>query len=153
SIGGMEVRTITPAYFALMGIPIRRGRSFADTDTGTAPPVILVNETLARRWWGDASPIGDRIVIGRIQGRDTEVLNPPRQVVGVVADTKTAFLKEPAWSTVYIPAAQLTESMARGTGGMSWILRGSATAGVAGELRKAIREMDPSQRRGEVRPM
>src|SRR6185369_13498492 len=94
SIGGMEIRVVTPSYFELMGIPMRRGRAFLATDTASTPPAIIVSETVARRWWGQGNPLGDRVVIGRFRGRDFGTPTP-REVVGVVADTKTAFLKEP----------------------------------------------------------
>ena len=68
SIGGMEVRPVTPAYFEIMGIPVRRGRSLVDSDAATSLPVVIVNETVARRWWPQTNPIGDRITIGRFQG-------------------------------------------------------------------------------------
>jgi putative ABC transport system permease protein len=154
SIGPMEIRFITPAYFEAMGIPVLRGRSILGSDTGSAPPVILVNETLARRWWPDASPLGNRIVIGRYQGRDfSEILDAPREVVGVAADTKTAYLKERPRPTVYVPGAQISNGMAQGMGGMAWVVRGSLSAGLAAELRQAIAEIDPRQRVGRIRPM
>ena len=148
SIGGMEVRIVTPAYFEVMGIPMRRGRSFLGSDTGPAPPVILVNETLARQWWPNGEPVGDRIVIGRFQGRDFG-RPTPREVVGVAADTKTVHLEEPPRPTVYIPAAQMTDA----SGGMTWVLRGNRSAGLAAELRRAIAEIDPRQRVGRIRSM
>jgi putative ABC transport system permease protein len=50
SIGGMEIRVITPGYFQTMGTPLRLGRQIEDRDAGGAPPVIIINEALARRW-------------------------------------------------------------------------------------------------------
>ena len=105
--GGIEVRLVTPAYFEAMRIPVRRGRFFSGRDTATAQPVIVVNETLARRWWAQGNPLGDRVVVGRFMGQDlAEIKERPREVVGVVADTKTVYLKEPPRPTVYLPAAQ-----------------------------------------------
>src|SRR5262245_50929471 len=132
----MEVRYITPEYFEVMGVPLRRGRSFLESDTATAPPVILVNEYLARQWWQNSDPLTDRVVIGRFQGRDFG-RPTPRQVVGVVADTKTTLLKEPARPTVYVPAAQNLD----GVGSMTWILRANSPAGLAAGGRQAIGEL------------
>jgi putative ABC transport system permease protein len=148
SIGGMEVRLITPRYFEVMSIPMRQGRAFVDSDTGSSPPVILVNETLARQWWPKGSPIGDRIVIGRFQGRDFGSTTA-REVVGVAADTKTALLKEPPRPTVYIPAAQMLNA----SGGMTWILRADRSAGLAAAVPRAIAEIDSHQRVGRIRAM
>jgi putative ABC transport system permease protein len=148
SIGGMEVRAVTPSYFEVMGIPVRNGRGFGAADTETSPPVLMVNETLAKRWWPNGDPLGDRILIGRFQGRD---LLPPlvRQVVGVVADTKTAFLKEPPSPTVFVPAAQNSYS----TSSIVWVLRVEGARGVAGAIRRTISELDPAQRIGNIRAM
>ena len=141
SIGGMEVRAVTPEYFAVMHVPMRRGRGFLDTDTETAPPVILVNETVARRWWPGGNPVGDRVVIGRFRGKDfgTPVT---REVVGVVGDTKTAYLKEPPSPTVFVPAAQNTYATNR----VAWVMRANLTGGLASGIRSAIAEIDSTQR-------
>jgi putative ABC transport system permease protein len=147
SIGGMEVRVITAGYFAVMGIPMRRGRVFLAGDTASSPPVILVNETLARRWWpGDANPLGDRVVIGRYKDKDFGTPTP-REVVGIAADTKTASLTEEPSPTVYIPAAQMTDAMS----GASWVLRTGASTGLAADVRRTIAEIDSRQRVSRIR--
>jgi putative ABC transport system permease protein len=148
SIGGMEVRVVTPGYFEAMGIPLRKGRSFGASETETSLPVLMVNETLARRWWPNGDSLGDRVVIGRFQGRDFGT-PAPRQVIGVVADSKTAFLKEPPKPTVFVPAAQNTYA----TNTIAWILRADASHGLAGEVRHAIEEIDPAQRIGTIRAL
>lgn len=150
TIGGMEVRLVTPAYFAAMATPILRGRSFTPADTAAAPPVILINETLARRWWPRANPLGDRVVVGRFQGRDlAELQESPREVVGVVADTKTVYLKEPPRPTVYLPSAQAPWY----DFGMNWVVRADLSAGFAGLLRQTIADIDPRQRVERLRTM
>jgi putative ABC transport system permease protein len=154
SIGGMEIRFITPAYFETMGIPVIRGRPFLASDIGATPPVILVNETVAKRWWPQGDPLGDRVVIGWFQGREfREIQDAPREVIGIAADTKTAYLKEPPSPTVYVPAAQISDGMARGTGSMAWVLRANLSSGIVAEVRRAITEIDPGQRVGSIRPM
>lgn len=148
SIGGMEIRAVTPTYFEVMGIPIRRGRSFLNDDTGSSPPVLLVNENLARQWWGNGNPIGGRIVVGRFRGKDYATPTS-REVVGLVADTKTSFLMEPPRPTVYVPAAQMPEAMTN----PAWVLRANFSTGLANDLRQTIAAIDPRQRMGAVRPM
>ena len=54
----IQLRYVTPGYFEALGIPIVKGRGFTDRDERGAPPVILLNETLARRYFGDDDPIG-----------------------------------------------------------------------------------------------
>jgi predicted permease len=148
SIGGMEVRYVTPSYFAVMGIAMRRGRAFQETDTGSSPQVLLVNEAVARQWWPQGDPLGDRVVIGRFQGQDFGTPTP-RSVVGIVSDTKTEFLTSPPRPTVYIPASQLSEAR----GGMTWVLRGRLPAGFAAELRRAVDRIDSHQRIGTIKTM
>ncbi|MCU1338776.1 MAG: Permease [Bryobacterales bacterium] len=149
SIGGMEIRAVTPGYFETMGIPIVRGRAFSDTDSKKAPPVVLVSERVAEQWWAQDDPLGDRVVIGRFRGRDVGAAgsDSPREVVGVVADTKSVRLKERPRFTVYVPAGQWM------TDGMSWVMRGNFPAGFAEQLRQAVREVDPRQRVERVRTM
>jgi putative ABC transport system permease protein len=148
SIGGMEIRIVTPSYFETMQIPVLRGRSLAETDTAAAPPVIAINETLARTWWPNASPFGDRIVLGRFRDKVYSDGEPPREVVGVVGDTKTLYLKQPARPTVYIPVPQ-TPWM----GATDWVVRADLSPGIAGELRKTIAEIDPRQAVRRLRTM
>ena len=149
SIGGMEYRMITPSYFETMGIPLRRGRLFTADDAGAAPSVALVNETLASRWWPQANPIGDRIVAGRFEEREfPDIIEPPREIVGVVADTKGPELKAPARPTVYIPVAQ-----ARSSNGLSWVVRAGSAPGLAQQIRRAVAGIDSTQRVIRMQPM
>ena len=150
SIGGMEIRLVTPAYFETMRIPVIRGRSFNDSDTLAGPPVALANETLTRRWWPRHNAIGDRIVIGQYQGREF-FEDSPREIVGIVADTKTVEVKQPPRPTIYIPAAQAPDDISPGS--MAWVIRGNLSTGFAGELRRAITEIDPTQRVTNLRTM
>ncbi len=146
-IGGMEIRAVSPSYFDIMGIAVTRGRAFGEDDTSTAAPALIVSETVARRWWQTADPLGDRVVIGRLQGRDIGK-RVPRAVVGVAADVKTS-MKERPWPVVYIPLAQDADF----TDAPTWIMRGTPGPGFAAELRRAILAVDPRQRIGEVRTM
>jgi putative ABC transport system permease protein len=69
--------------------------------------------------------------------------------VGVIADTKTSALKEPPRPTVYVPVPQLPDLMVN----PAWIVSGSSPPGLAGEVRRAIAEMDPRQRVGSIRSL
>jgi putative ABC transport system permease protein len=144
SVGGMEIRVVTPSYFETMGIPLRRGRPFtADDDTG-GPPVIMVSERLARAWWGTENPLGDHVVIGLFRGRvvpEGGVADSPREVVGIVGDTKGVFIKAPPRPTVYIPAAQAS---AAGRS-LIWLVRGPSN-GSAEDFQKAVQDVDPRRR-------
>ena len=93
-------RVCTPNYFKTMGIAVLKGRAFTDQDKAGAPPVIIVNETLARRYWPDANPISKRM---RYPGPLNQ--NPWMQVVGVVKDVKHD-MTLPITEDFYVPHAQ-----------------------------------------------
>ena len=69
---------MTPGYFEALGTPLRAGRTFTDADRADTLPVIVVNETMARKFWPGTSPIGRRLSMGNNNRWIT--------VVGVVAD-------------------------------------------------------------------
>src|SRR6185369_6921334 len=88
-----DYRIITDRYFAALGIPILEGRPFDSRDRDSTDRVAIVNRTLARRAFADASPIGRRLRIGRLTSRA-----PWLTVVGVVGDVRHsefAVLTEP----------------------------------------------------------
>ena len=93
-------RVSTPDYFQTMGISILRGRGFTEQDKVDGPPVVVVNETLARKHWPDQEAIGKRI---RLYGPVAE--NPWMQIVGVVKDVKHE-LTLTVTPEYYLPHAQ-----------------------------------------------
>ena len=93
-------RACTPNYFRTMGIPVLRGRAFTDQDKAGSPPVVIVNETLAQKFWPNADAVGKRM---RIAGPLNEY--PWMQVVGVVKDVKHE-LNIPTTPDYYLPHAQ-----------------------------------------------
>ncbi|HEY7499563.1 MAG TPA: ABC transporter permease [Vicinamibacterales bacterium] len=95
-----EFRLVTPAYFRTLGIPLRRGRLFDDRDRAGAPDVIVVNETAARRLWPNADPIGQILMVPDLGAFS------PKQVVGVVGDTRHHDLARDPEPEIYRPAFQ-----------------------------------------------
>jgi putative ABC transport system permease protein len=93
-------RVCTPNYFQTMGIAVLKGRSFSEQDKAGSQPVIIVNETLARKYWPNTDPIGKRM---RYTGPLEQ--NPWMQVVGVVQDVKHE-LNLPVTADYYVPHAQ-----------------------------------------------
>ena len=91
--------TISPDYLRTMGIPILRGHAFTEQDRKDSPPVVLVNDTLARRMWPNEDPIGKRLKVGGVDG-------PWRTVVGVAGDVLHAGLDSPHTLQVYLPETQ-----------------------------------------------
>ncbi len=90
--------SISPDYFRVMGVPLRGGRVFSGGDTAAAAPVAIVNDTLARRYFGEADPVGRRIRFAS-SGRE-------KTVVGVVGTTLDHDLAGGAAPQIYLPASQ-----------------------------------------------
>ena len=123
--------TVSVSYFTATGMRVLRGRDIGETDTATAPPVVLVNETLARRYFPQQDPIGRRITVGRDKSRKD------LQIVGVVSDAKYQRLQEEAR-----PVAYLAWLQQRG-GNMFVTLRLTPRAAVSDLVRAEIRAVDP----------
>jgi putative ABC transport system permease protein len=126
------LRWATPDYFTAMGIALRAGRQFAGGDGGGARPVAVIDEVLARRFFGGESPIGRRVMIS-IEARDKIW----REVIGVVGSVRQTALDRDAEPHVYVPQAQMPSPE------LTLVVRneGSPAAIVPG-VRDAIRGLD-----------
>lgn len=85
----LNLNVVEPNYFRFMGTPLLRGRTFDDGDRPASPRVIVINETMARRWWPGEDPIGRTAWLGCRQ--ETRV---PAEVIGIVRDSKYGSLDE-----------------------------------------------------------
>jgi putative ABC transport system permease protein len=94
-----EYRSITPEYFRAMGIPLTRGREFAEGDQSDTAPVAIINEAFVREYFADVNPIGMRIT------SDTGK-HVSREVVGIVGDVKHFGLDKEAKPELYVPYFQ-----------------------------------------------
>ena len=95
---------VGPQYFETMEVPLLRGRGFTDLDRPGSPPVAVVNEAFARRFWGDADPIGKRISISGDNG-------PWLEVVGLARDGKYVSITESPRPFVYYPQLQVPDGI------------------------------------------
>jgi predicted permease len=100
-------RVVSPNYYEVMGIPLRRGRTFTEQDTATQPGVVIVNETMARRTWANEDPIGKHITV-YVANREL-----PVTVIGVVADSRQMSLEEPVAPEMNFPLAQTANFLRR----------------------------------------
>ena len=91
-----EWRRVSAGYFATMGIPVVRGRLFTEADDERAPSVLIVNESMSRKYWPGADPIGQRI-------RITSKAYGWSEVIGVVGDVREAGLDRPAKPMLFVP--------------------------------------------------
>jgi predicted permease len=123
-----QYTSATPAYFAVMGIRLLQGRTFADQDDGTGAPVVIVSEAIARRSWPGQDAIGKRLHLGGPQAK-----NPWLTVVGVVDDIRTRRIEDDPNPTLYRPLRQrsgLSMSLALKTQSDPRLLRSGVTAAV-----------------------
>jgi predicted permease len=129
-------QTIQGDYFHTMGIPVVEGRPFQLGDDASGTPVTLVNETLAKMYYPDQSPIGRRIRPGGASFWLT--------IVGVVKDVKQGGLSEPTGTELYFNNPQVAgANIAQRT--MNVVVRTSrAPLALSTEVRGAVRELDPS---------
>ncbi len=130
----VNLETVTPSYFATMGIRVREGRAFTDDDRNGSAPVAIVGETFAHRTWPGESAVGKRI-----RGHDFAGPSPRpwMTVVGVVADVRYRALPAPSLD-VYVPYDQspfeISDLVVR--------TRAPAASSVGG-VRAALRTVDP----------
>jgi predicted permease len=135
----------SPEYFRSVGIPLVRGRLFSEADAKDAPRVILINDSMARRYWPGEDPVGRRISFDS---------NPKEEdwmrVVGVVGDVKDrpdSTASEPA---LWWPVRQQPWSFSS----MVVVARSKSDAGpLVNQLRTTVRELDPSLAVADIRLM
>jgi predicted permease len=128
-----EVRQVTPDFFNTMGIPVQRGRGIASSDQPGTTKVLVVNQTLAKRFFPNEDAVGQMINLG--WGQDTS--GDARQIVGVVGDVRSAALADEPEPTVYVPIMQAPYQ------GLSILVRtNTVPATLAAPLRAIVRELD-----------
>jgi predicted permease len=107
--GGGAWKTISPGYFEVFKIPVKRGRTLSERDDGRSLDVVVINEAMARQFWPKSDPLNDRLIIGRGVMREFAE-EPERQIIGVVGDTRDGGLNSEPGPTMYIPQAQVPDA-------------------------------------------
>jgi putative ABC transport system permease protein len=124
--------SISPAYFAAMQIPLRRGRFTQESDQQGSPLVAVVDEWVARHYWPDQSPLGQRIKLGKDE--------PEREIVGVVGEVRRPAVEGKLRGQIYLPYGQT------GPRTMSLALRVSGDPeSLETVVRNTVREVDIDQ--------
>jgi putative ABC transport system permease protein len=124
-------RSVTPGYFAAIGVALKRGRLIAESDGQQSPRVVVITETMARRIWPGADPLGQHITLGGNAG-------PTWTVVGIVGDIRDRLLQQEPEPMMYLSFQQLPwENM--------WLLvRGTGDPlALAPVVRREIHAIDP----------
>ena len=108
--GGAGWKTVSPDFFEVFKIPVKRGRTFVQTDSKSSRPVVIINEAMARQFWKNGDPLRDQILIGG--GTMKELAGEqPRQIVGVVADSRDGALNQDPNPEMFVPQAQVTDAI------------------------------------------
>ncbi len=124
------VRTVSPNYFRVMGIPLVAGRAFNDRDTDAAPRAVLVNRALADQVFGGANPLGERIWFEFFP-------NQPRwEIAGVVDDEQFDEIDRGRIPVVYFSQNQTP------SGGFSLVIRSPRPLAVVDDVRRAVAQLD-----------
>jgi predicted permease len=117
--------TVSPGYFEVFKIPVKRGRSFNERDTGTSTPVVVINEAMAKEYWPQGDPLNDRLLIGK-GIMPAFAAETDRQVVGIVADIRSNGLDSEPQPQMFIPQAQVPDAanaLNVGLTPLAWIVR------------------------------
>ena len=118
------MRVVSPHYFSALRIPVVAGRAFTEQDTQQGRGVIIINQALARKYFPHENPIGQQMLVGRIMG--PVFADTPREIVGVVGDTRDGGLGEPARPIYFEPLAQLPDGIMALTNQLvpvNWVIR------------------------------
>jgi predicted permease len=143
SKGGAGWTMVSAGYFETFKIPVLRGRTYKEQDD-SGPPVVIINQALAKQFWPKGDPLNDRIIIG---GNIAPAVKGelPRQIIGVVADVRDGGLNRDPRPNMYVLSAQLTDgetALVSQIGPWAWVIRTrvpplSLSSAIQKELRDA----------------
>jgi len=133
---------VSGSYFQVLGIPLQSGRTFDNRDHADAPPVVIINETMAKQYWPGREAVGSRLRIG--PDRDA----PTFEVIGIVGDVRNDIASTVPQPITYVPLRQAPESV------LSFLLRTHAEpAAMAASVEREIRSHDPGVPLRRVSPL
>jgi predicted permease len=122
--GGAGWNYVTAHFFNVFHIPLIRGRVFTERDDAAAPPVVVINQAMAKQFWKNEDPIGQRLIIGSGMGPD--FVQAPREIIGIVADARDAGLNNDPQPTTFVPLSQVRDSYMKLNNRfmpLSWVVR------------------------------
>jgi putative ABC transport system permease protein len=136
-------------YFRVLGIQVIKGRGLTDRDVKGSPPVAVINQAMARRYFADQDPIGHRLLIQEIvPGKPQLGPEVPWEVVGVIADERTSSLDGIVRPGVYVPIEQSPTMF------VSVVVRSAVEpASLARTIAQAVHETDRNQAVTDVRTL
>jgi len=122
---------VSPDYFKTMEIPLVAGRGFTDRDNQTAPKVVIINETAARKYFANENPIALRFGTSVEKSSDLEI-------VGVLRDTKYEGVRQDVPATMFVPSLQSRPAT------VFQVRTAGDPAQTVGAIREAVRQVDPA---------
>ena len=143
SKGGAGWTMVSAGYFETFKIPALRGRTFTERDDG-GPPVVIINQALAKQFWPKSDPLNDRMIIGQGVGPAFNG-EPSRQIIGVVGDVRDGALNRDPRPNMYVLSAQITDgetALVSQISPWAWVIRTrvpplSLSSAIQNELRLA----------------
>ncbi len=142
-------KIVEASYFRTLGIQFVKGRPFTERDVKGSPPVAVINQSMADRFFPGVEPIGQRLLIQEIVPGQPQ-LGPeiPWEIVGVIADERTAPLEFTMRPGVYVPMSQSPTTF------VSLVVRATLQADVLGRgLTRAVHEVDKDQAVTDLRTL
>jgi predicted permease len=128
---------VGPGFFKALGVSPLRGREIGPQDTATSPGVVVINQAMARFYFGDTDPMGRKILLDQDQQK-----NVPFEIVGIVPDVRDQGLRAKLERKCYLPVAQAPDDLG---GGINFIIRTAGNpAAIADGVRKEIKSFDAS---------
>jgi predicted permease len=121
--------TVGARYFEAMGIAVRQGREYNDTDTAESPRTVVINESMAKRYWPQGNALGSRI----------QMSQNTHEVIGIVADSKYSSINERPLAQLFYPMARNEVSTLR-----MFVRTNGDPAPLVADVRNAIRGLDPA---------
>jgi putative ABC transport system permease protein len=130
-----EVASVSSSYFDVLKTPLKRGRVFTELDNSKGQQVAVINEALARRYWPDADPVGQRIKLGRtVAFRSSSDLT----IVGVVGD-----IRSDGFDTASAPCIYVSEPQAPPYGSVVYLRTGGDPGTLGEAIRHEVQAVDP----------
>jgi putative ABC transport system permease protein len=142
-------KMVTPSYFEALGIKLQRGRVLNDRDTRGAPPVTVINQTFAHKYFANQDPIGQRVLIQQVVPGKTE-LGPeiPWEIVGVIVDEKISGLNDVTSGGFYVSTEQSPVY------GVGLVVRGELDpAALQKSIRRAVDGVNKDQALSDIRTL
>jgi putative ABC transport system permease protein len=137
--------TVSPEYFRALAVPLRRGRAFTATDAKDSPPVVIINEAFARRYFEGQEPLGQHLLFDGPEGKSL----PAREIVGVAGNVRFGGLNDDEVPEYYVPFEQSPSAVAE----VVVRAKGADAAALTPEVRSALKGVDPNLLIWETRTM